>query len=172
MNFCFVLLYSYFRWNNFNLILYNTVYLQFPDIPEIQTTDGSLGWVSWGKLRNRSAIEINGGRAQMMSFTFFLRDQLKVHNLFHHRQPIKSTSRRSNIGSWKSKTAKSSLKTLERMQSQEKSDAIFDTVKSKLENISFTEEPFLLQRMQTSNNKYWHQNLWRIIHLMQMRIFH
>ena len=71
MNFCFVLLHSYFRWNNFNLILYNTVYLQFPDIPEIQTTDGSLGWVSWGKLRNRSAIEINGGRAQMLSFTFF-----------------------------------------------------------------------------------------------------
>ena len=39
------------------------------------------------------------------------------------------------------------------MRSPENSDAIFDTVKSKLENISFTEEPSLLQRMQSSNNR-------------------
>ena len=37
-------------------ILYNTVYLKFSDIAEPQKTDGSLEWLSWGELGNRSMI--------------------------------------------------------------------------------------------------------------------
>ena len=38
-------------------ILHNTVYLQFSDTGELQTTDGNLEWVSRGELGNRSTIK-------------------------------------------------------------------------------------------------------------------
>ena len=78
-------------------VLYKTVCLQFSDIAELQTTDGSLGWVSREELGNRSTIKNYWFQSPDDVIQVFLRDQL--HNLFHHRQPIKSTSSRSNIGS-------------------------------------------------------------------------
>ena len=78
-------------------VLYNTVYLQ--------TTDGSsLRWVSRREFENRSTMK--NYLFQMMSFKFFLRDKRKLHNLFHHRQPIENTSSASNIGSRSSKNDK------------------------------------------------------------------
>ena len=49
------------------------------------------------------------------------------------------------------KTANLALETLERMRSQENSNAFFDTVKSKVEKIDFIEEPSLHQKKQILN---------------------
>ena len=51
------------------------------------------------------------------------------------------------------KTAKLSLETLERMQSQENSNGFFDTVKSKVGKIDFIGKPFLPWKKWTPNNR-------------------
>ena len=58
------------------------------------------------------------------------------------------------------KTANLALETLERMRSQENSNAFFDTVKSKVEKIDFIEEPSLHQKKRIPNyrtlEQYFH----------------
>ena len=61
-------------------------------------------------LETEVGSRIIGCRAQTMSFKFFLRNQLKLHNLFHHRQPIESTSSRSKSAVESHKTASHLLK--------------------------------------------------------------
>ena len=103
-------------------ILYNTVYLKFSDIAEPQKTDGSLEWLSWGELGNRSMITNYRLPSPNDVIQVFYRHQLKLHGLFHHRQPTESTSSRSNIGSWKSKNGKLASWNTGKMRSQENSD--------------------------------------------------
>ena len=73
------------KFSKYSSVLYNTVYLQFSDIAELQTTDGSLEWVSREELGNRSTIKNYRLHSPDDVIQDFLWDQLKLQNLFHHR---------------------------------------------------------------------------------------
>ena len=79
----------------------------------------------------------------MMSFKFFCRINLSFKAL--QAEAISAVESQ--------KTAKLSLETLERMRSQEKSNGLFDTVKSKVEKIDFIGKPFLPWKKWTPNNR-------------------
>ena len=118
-----------------------TVYLQFSDIKELQTTDGSLGLVSRGELGIEVRSRIIGCRPQIMSFKFFYRINLSftIYSITGNLSKVLQAEVISAVES--QKTTKFSLETLEIMRSQENSDAFFDTVKLKVEKFDFVEEP-------------------------------
>jgi len=94
---------------------------------------------------------IIGCRAQMVSFKFFYGINLSF-TIYSITDNLSKALQAEAISAVESQeTAKLSLETLERMRSEENSDAFFDTLKSKAEKIDFIEEPSLPRKRRTPN---------------------
>ena len=157
---------------NLLLSLVQSVQRQFSDIAELQTTDGSLGWMSRGELGNRSTIK--NYRLQGPD------DVIKLHNLFHHRQHIEKTSGRSSIGSWKSKNGKVVSWNTGNIAISRKQWCVFWSGAIKSGKIDSLKKHLFSKKREHRTTGHWsntsifkdcHQNLWRIIHPMNVRIF-
>ena len=117
----------------------------------------------WGgclkeNLETEVRSRIIGCRTRMMSFKFFfgINSSFTIYSIADN---LLKTLQAETISAVESqKTAKLSLETLERMRSQENSDAFFDTVKSKAEKIDFMEESSLPRKKQAPNYRKLEQH--------------
>ena len=113
----------------------------------MQVRDGCLEENMEVEVRSR----IISCRAQMMSFNFFCRINLSFIIYFITDNLSKALQAESISAVESQNSAKLSLGTLERMRSQENSDAFFDVMKSEAEKIDFLEEPSLPRKKRTLN---------------------
>lgn len=90
-------------------------------------------------------------RAQMISFKFFygINVSFTIYSITDNLS--KTLQSQSILAVEAQKTTKLSLETLERMRSQENSDALFDTVKLKVKKIDVIEEPPLPRKKRIPN---------------------
>ena len=133
-------------------VLYNTVHLQ--------TTGGSsLRWVSRRELGNRSTTKnyLFQSPDDIIQVFYGINVSFTIYSITGNLS--KTLQSQAILAVEAQKTTKLSLETLERMRSQENSDALFDTVKLKVKKIDVIEEPSLPEKSEYRTTGHWSNTL-------------